>query len=269
MLNKRIGFIGAGQMARALASGFVSSSLVDPSNVSFSDPSSDALAEAFETISNSVQCNSNQELIANSDVIFLAVKPQFIADVAKQVDDVISEDNLLVSIVAGTTIAQLDQLFATKRTIRVMPNTPSLIQQGASGIVRGPHANDEDIKLLVNLMSAVGLAVEVSESQIDAVTGLSGSGPAFVFAFIEALSDGGVKMGLPRAVATRLAVQTVRGAAELVQQTGQHPAVLRDQVASPGGTTITGLHELEKGSLRGVVAGAVEAAAKKAKQLGK
>lgn len=268
MLNKQIGFIGAGQMARALASGFVAAELVNSSNVSFSDPSTKSLEQTAQQIPGSIKCSSNTELINNCDIVFVAVKPQYLADVAAEVSNEFNDQHLLVSVVAGTTLNQLEHLFSTARCIRVMPNTPSLIRQGASGIAAGPDATDDDVQTIVQLMNAVGIAFELNESQIDAVTGLSGSGPAFVFTFIEALSDGGVKMGLPRDVATKLAVQTVRGAAELVQQTELHPAVLRDQVTSPGGTTICGLHELEKGCMHGTVVSAVEAAANKAKQLG-
>jgi pyrroline-5-carboxylate reductase len=167
------------------------------------------------------------------------------------------------------TLAKLQSgLPAGARTVRVMPNTPALVGAGASGFALGANARAADGELAQKLLSAVGLAVPVKESLLDAVTGLSGSGPAYVYQFIEALSDGGVAAGLPREVATRLAAQTVLGGAKMVLETRQHPGVLKDQVTSPGGTTIEGVHELEKGGLRATVMSAVRAASDKSKKLG-
>jgi pyrroline-5-carboxylate reductase len=176
---------------------------------------------------------------------------------------------VLISIAAGVPLARLEQGLPEKaRVIRVMPNTPALIAAGASAYAPGKHATPEDADLAGRLLSAVGLALPVKESLLDAVTGLSGSGPAYVYQFIEALSDGGVATGLPREVATRLAAQTVLGAARMVLETGLHPGVLKDQVTSPGGTTIEGLHELEKGGMRGAVMNAVRAATERSRKLG-
>jgi pyrroline-5-carboxylate reductase len=177
---------------------------------------------------------------------------------------------LLISIAAGVTIAKLEQgLPAGARVIRVMPNTPALVGAGASAFALGKSATPADGELAAKLLAAVGVAMPVKESLLDAVTGLSGSGPAYVYQFIEALSDGGVAAGLPRDIATRLAAQTVLGGAKMVLETGQHPGALKDQVTSPGGTTIEGLHELEKGQFRGVVISAVRAATEKSRQLGR
>jgi pyrroline-5-carboxylate reductase len=269
LIQQRIGFIGSGQMARAVASGFVAAKLVDPGNISFSDPSTKAIEVTQQQVPGSKHCKTNADVLEQSDIVFLAVKPQYVDTVSRQVGDLLADRHLLVSIVAGATVLQLSKLFDTKRIIRVMPNTPSLIGEGAAGIARGAGANDQDIETIVTLMNSVGVALEVSESQIDAVTGMSGSGPAYVFSFIEAMSDGAVKMGLPRDIATSLAVQTVLGSAKLVQQSGKHPAVLRDQVTSPGGTTIAGLHELESGAFHATIMNAIEAATEKAKQLGR
>jgi pyrroline-5-carboxylate reductase len=182
--------------------------------------------------------------------------------------DGLRPDQLIVSIAAGISLKTLaDGLGSGCRIIRVMPNTPCLVGCGASAYSRGPHATEQDAQLVQRLLSNVGTAVEVPEKLLDAVTGLSGSGPAYVYQIIEALSDGGVRMGLPRETATRLAAQTVLGAAQMVLSTGQHPGALKDAVTSPGGTTIAGLHALERGGLRGTLMDAVEAATQRAKEL--
>jgi pyrroline-5-carboxylate reductase len=178
-----------------------------------------------------------------------------------------SQDKLFVSIAAGVTIARLSAGLGTDRVIRVMPNTPCLVGKGAAAFARGPSATPADGERVAKLLNAVGLAFELDEKLLDAVTGLSGSGPAFVYVVIEALSDGGVRMGLPRHVATQLAAQTVLGAAQMVLG-GEHPAVLKDRVASPGGTTIAGLQALEDRGLRAALIAAVEAATERSKELG-
>jgi pyrroline-5-carboxylate reductase len=175
----------------------------------------------------------------------------------------------VISIAAGITISRIEQaLTATPRVIRVMPNTPALVLSGAAGLAKGSSATNEDMTLAQEIFSAVGRAVVVEEKLMDAVTGLSGSGPAFVFTVIEALSDAGVKVGIPRPLALELAAQTVFGSAKMVLETREHPAKLRDMVTSPGGTTIAGMHELEKGKLRAVLMNAVEAATNRSRELG-
>ena len=182
---------------------------------------------------------------------------------------VLTPEQTLVSIAAGVTTQQLESYFETDvPCVRVMPNTPALIGQAAAAIALGAHADAEHAKLAHRIFDVMGLAIDVPEKLLDAVTGLSGSGPAYVYVFIEALSDAGVKMGLPRDVATQLAAQTVAGAAQMVLQTGKHPGVLKDMVTSPGGTTIAGLHALEDGAFRGVVIDAVEAATERSRELG-
>ncbi|MCA9267308.1 MAG: pyrroline-5-carboxylate reductase, partial [Planctomycetales bacterium] len=203
----------------------------------------------------------------DADVVFLAVKPQNAAAVAAELHDGLG-DALLVSIVAGVTLAQLQEWFGADRVVRVMPNTPCLVGQCAAAFSAAAGARPEDRACVEQLLKSVGLAFELPERLLDAVTGLSGSGPAFVYLFIEALSDGGVQMGLPRHVATALAAQTVKGAAELVLQTGEHPAALKDKVASPGGTTIAGLATLEAAAVRGGVIAAVAAATRRSQELG-
>ena len=206
-------------------------------------------------------------MIEQSDIVFLAVKPQQMPELYRQLHPVDS-GRLIVSVAAGVTLTQLSQGLGTQRLIRVMPNTPCLIGQGAAGYCLGDQASEGDAATVGRLLDAVGISCRLPESLMDAVTGLSGSGPAFVYQFIEALSDAGVWMGLSRDAAVRLAVQTVLGAAQMVQQTGEHPAVLRDRVTSPGGTTIAGLEALERGALRATVMSAVRAATQRSRELG-
>jgi pyrroline-5-carboxylate reductase len=202
-------------------------------------------------------------------VLILAVKPAQVGAVLEEIRGGVTGDHLLISIAAGVTLAKLQAgLNPGARVIRVMPNTPALVGASATGFAAGKSALSADSVLAQRLFSSVGVAFEVKEALLDAVTGLSGSGPAYVYLFIEALSDGGVAAGLPRDVATRLAAQTLIGGARMVLETGLHPGALKDMVTSPGGTTIEGLHELELGGLRGTVMSAVRAAADKSRKLG-
>lgn len=269
MAENRFGFIGAGRMATALAKGLVDRSLAAPSQLVASDPSSHA-AEQFQHVTGGRAVADNLLVADQAECLFLAVKPQQMGDVLGQLRGKLNRRHLVVSIAAGVPLSTISEVLgAGPRLVRVMPNTPCLIGQGASAFCLGPGANGDDAQLVGRLLEAVGLALEVPEKLLDAVTGLSGSGPAFVYLMIEALSDGGVRMGLPRDVALALAAQTVRGAAELVLLSGQHPAVLKDQVASPGGTTIAGLQVLEGGAVRGALMAAVEAATRRSAELGK
>ena len=255
-------------MATALAKGFINAKLVAPAQITAADPYESARKHfADETGAKTVADNKSATEAAT--VLFLATKPDQVGSALAEISGVFTSQHLLISIAAGVTLAKLEAgLPAGARVIRVMPNTPALVGAGASGFAAGKHATVADAELAEKLLSAVGVAMQVKESLLDAVTGLSGSGPAYVYQFIEALSDGGVAAGLPREVATKLAAQTVLGGARMVLETGQHPGALKDQVTSPGGTTIEGLHELEKGKLRGVVMSAVRAATEKAKKLG-
>ena len=264
----RIGFIGAGQMACALAKGFVSGGLVSASNVAAADRFPAAVELFAGSVGDVVASTSNQEVVDASEVIFLSVKPQNLADVAKSITCV-NESKLLVSIMAGVPIRVLQDGFQTQRIIRVMPNTPCLVGHGAAAFCLGEGANETDGETVRKLLEATGVVVEVAEPLIDAVTGLSGSGPAFVYQFIEAMSDGGVRQGLPRDAATQLAAQTVLGAAAMVLQSGEHPGTLKDRVTSPGGTTIAGLHALENGGMRAAIMNAVAAATERSIELGK
>lgn len=263
----RIGFLGAGKMATALAKGFAAAGLVKPSAILAADPVEAARASFKELGANTSALNP--DVVNFARVVFLAVKPDQVADVLREVAPNFTEEHLLISIAAGVPLSKLESAVGTgARVVRVMPNTPALVGASASAFALGNSARPDDGALVQRLFSAVGLAFQLKEKLLDAVTGLSGSGPAYVFLMIEALSDGGVAAGLPRDVATRLAAQTVLGSAKLLLDTGFHPGILKDMVTSPGGTTIEGLHELEKGGLRAALISAVRAATEKSKKLG-
>ena len=264
----KIGFIGAGQMATALASGIAK---LKGKTVSFSisDPSDAACQSFTQKVAESSpveRCKSNQDLVDQSEVIFLVVKPQFVVAALEDVNFETSSP-LVVSVVAGLRISQLERLTSIKRIVRVMPNTPCLIGQGASAIAHD-DVEDSDVEVVMGFLTSVGNVVKVEDRLMDSVTGLSGSGPAYVFTFIEALIDGAVLTGMPRSTARELAIQTVIGAALMVDQTGEHPAVLKDCVTSPGGTTIAGLKALEESSFRDAVMSAVVAATERSMDLG-
>jgi pyrroline-5-carboxylate reductase len=262
-----VGFIGAGQMATALAKGFVAAGSLKAHSIVACDVVS-AAGQRFVEHTAARFVDSSREVARQSQIVFLAVKPQQMSQVLADLREVVRPEHLIVSIAAGVTLKSMAAgLGPNVRLIRVMPNTPSLVGCGASAFSRGAHATNDDAALVQKLLSNVGLAVEVPEKLLDAVTGLSGSGPAYVYQIIEALSDGGVRMGLPRDTATKLAAQTVMGAAQMVLTTGQHPGPLKDAVTSPGGTTIAGLHELERGGLRGILMDAVQAATERAREL--
>ena len=263
-----IGFLGAGKMATALAKGFIRAGLASAKQVIASDPSDTARA-AFGKETGAKTSPSNQAVVKFAEVLVLAVKPDQVAAVLADIRGDFTAKHLLISIAAGVPLARLEAgLSADARLIRVMPNTPALLGASATGFALGKSAQPADAALAQKLFSAVGVSFQVKESLLDAVTGLSGSGPAYVYMFIEGLSDGGVAAGLPRDVATRLAAQTVLGSARMVLETGLHPGALKDMVTSPGGTTIEGVHELEKGKLRGTLISAVRAATEKSRKLG-
>lgn len=268
MHQQSIGFIGAGQMARALAAGFVRAQLAAAERIVAADPVPEALVAFQQAVPGAKVLADNAAVASQADILFLATKPQQLLAALGPLGAA-TDGKLVVSIAAGVRLATLDQSLGKARLVRVMPNTPCLIGQSASGYCLGPRATAEDGQLVERLLTAVGLAVAVDEPLLDAVTGLSGSGPAFAYLMIEALADGGVRVGLKRDVALALAAQTLRGAAQMVLETGEHPAVLKDRVASPGGTTIAGLEALEAGGLRGTLMAAVEAATRRSIELGK
>jgi pyrroline-5-carboxylate reductase len=268
MVAERIGFIGAGQMARALARGITATGLVAADAIVAHDPAPAAGERFLAEVPGARLVDANPEVVKQSDVVILAVKPQNLADVTAQLGAVPGPEKLFVSILAGVPLSTLCGQLACQRVVRVMPNTPCLIRSGASAYAPGPGATPQDGELVGSLLRAVGVAFQLDESLLDAVTGLSGSGPAYVYTMIEALSDGGVRVGLPRATATALAAQTVLGAAQMVLSTSDHPGVLRERVTSPGGTTIAGLQLLERRALRSALIDAVEAATTRSRELG-
>ncbi len=267
----KLGLIGCGKMGGALLRGACKASLVKAKDVIVFDKVPAAIAALQKELPGVQVAKDPAELAAKSDVVMLAVKPQDMQALLKKVQGsgLKVQGALFLSIAAGISLKQLESWLGDKaRVIRSMPNTPALILQGASAFARGAKATDDDMLLASQILGAVGLAQEVSESLLDAVTGLSGSGPAYVYTVIEAMADGGVLMGLPRATALQLAAQTVAGAAQMVLQTGKHPAALRDEVTSPGGTTIAGLEQLEEHGLRNALIQAVRKATERSKDLG-
>lgn len=268
-MTESIGFLGAGKMATALAQGWIKAGLVAVEQVCASDPVA-AARDSFTRETGAACGSDNLHVVASSELLLLAVKPQTMPDLLREIRPAIQPRHLIVSIAAGITIQQIsDAVGADKRIIRVMPNTPCLVGASASAFAGSASATAADRQRVDRLLGSVGRSFVVPEKLLDAVTGLSGSGPAFVFVMIEALSDGGVRMGLPRDLATQLAAQTLFGSAKMLLETGLHPGQLKDMVTSPGGTTIAGLHALEHGGLRAALMDAVEAAAQRSLELGK
>ncbi|HEX9020001.1 MAG TPA: pyrroline-5-carboxylate reductase [Nitrospirota bacterium] len=268
-IAKKIAFLGGGNMAEALVKGMLAAGVARPEQILTTDVSPERLEYLEKTYGIGVR-KTNGDAASEADVIVLSVKPQVIDKVLAEIAGAADADKLVVSIAAGITIAKIEKaLRAGSRVVRVMPNTPALVLAGAAAIAGGKFATASDLALAQDLFNSVGRAVVVEEKLMDAVTGLSGSGPAYVFVMIDALSDAGVKAGLPRQLALELAAQTVYGAAKMVLETKEHPGKLRDMVTSPGGTTIEGLHALEKGKLRATLMNAVEAATARSRELGK
>ncbi|MCL7022330.1 hypothetical protein MKW94_018096 [Papaver nudicaule] len=263
----KLGFIGAGKLAENIARGVVKSGTLPASRISTAHRSSDR-RDVFASFGVKV-FEHNHQVVENSDVVIFSVKPQMVKEVVLQLKPLLTGDKLLVSIAAGIKLCDLQEWAGNTRFIRVMPNTPSAVGQAASVISLGGTATEEDGVLMGSLFGAIGKTWRANEKMFDAVTGLSGSGPAYIFLAIEALADGGVAAGLPRDLAAGLAAQTVLGAAAMVVNTGKHPGQLKDDVASPGGTTIAAIHELEKGGFRGTLMNAVVAAANRSKELSK
>jgi pyrroline-5-carboxylate reductase len=266
--NLTVGFLGAGKMASALASGLVRAGIAGPDAILASDVSSEARAAFAEAVAARTTA-FNPDVAEFANVLLVAVKPDQVSALLREISPKVAERHLIISIAAGVTLARMEaDLPPGTRVVRVMPNTPALVGASASGFSLGKAATPEDAQTVTRLLSAVGVAYQVKESLLDAVTGLSGSGPAYVYLMIEALSDGGVAAGLPREIATKLAAQTLLGGAKMVLETGMHPGALKDMVTSPGGTTIEGVHELEKAGLRAGLMNAVRAATERAKKLG-
>jgi pyrroline-5-carboxylate reductase len=263
----KLGFIGCGKMATALVGGVVEAGVFPAASIVVYDCYS-AAAEALSKKTGVKIAASAADLAAGVDALVLAVKPIDALSALRETGNAL-QGKLVISIVAGLSLSRLEEAGGSEtRFVRVMPNTPALIRQGAAAFARGGTATDADAELVQKILSAVGRAVQVKEALIDAVTGLSGSGPAFVYLVIEALADGGVLMGLPRDLALQLAAQTVAGSAAMVLNTGIHPAALKDQVTSPGGTTIAGVEVLETAAVRSAMINAVRAATERSRQLG-
>ncbi len=269
MATYKYGFVGAGRMATALAGALVEAGLVEGRELVASDPNSDVRLAFSAAVPGAVIGGENNKVFSSADTVVLAVKPQVMADVLSDFSVERGVEPLVVSIAAGVPLAKIETaLGPSARVVRVMPNTPCLVGLGASGYSGGRQATAADLTAVGDMLSAVGVAVELPERLLDAVTGLSGSGPAFVYTMIEALSDGGVAAGLPRDVAHLLAAQTVAGAAQMVLATDRHPAQLREAVTSPGGTTTAGLEALEQAGMRAAFVAAVKAAAARSRELG-
>ncbi len=267
--KKKVAFIGAGNMAEALIKGLLKASFIDPRNIWASDVRNERL-DYLKGLYKIKTTTDNSEAVQKADIVILAVKPQILSKVVRGIIDVLDESKLVISIAAGVSISKIQKVGDRKlRIIRAMPNTPALVQAGATALTYSENASQEDIKIAKQIFDAVGKTVIVDEDLIDAVTGLSGSGPAYIFLIIDSLADAGVKMGLSRDVSMTLSVQTVLGAAKLVIETGKHPGQLKDMVTSPGGTAISGLHTLEEGGLRTTMINAVEVATLRSKELGR
>jgi pyrroline-5-carboxylate reductase len=262
-------FLGAGQIAEAIISGLLNAQLIAPDRITATDVRPDRLDELSGRLG--IRTNTvNREAAAHGEVIVLTVKPQDVPKLLGDVGALLGAEQLVISVAAGVPIRVIQKsLPGPTPVIRVMPNTPALVGAGMAVLALGEHARPRDEALATQIFSAVGKAVTLPESYLDAVTGLSGSGPAFVALFIEALIEGGVRVGLARDVATTLAVQTTLGTAQMIMETQRHPAVMREAVSSPGGTTMAGIHALEQGGIRGLIMNAVVAATERSRELGR
>jgi pyrroline-5-carboxylate reductase len=269
-MKQQIGFIGGGQMAEALIRGIIASGLYQEIDILVAEPN-DFRREHLEQTYSVKTYHSNVPIFENCRVIILAVKPQTMKTLLEDCRERVQSQHILISIAAGLPISFYIEIIGKAETkiIRVMPNTPALVLEGASALSRNDNVSNEELKAAEEIFLAVGEVVILDEVHLDAVTGLSGSGPAYVFSFVEALIDAGVKAGLTRVVSEKLALQTVSGSVKLLKESGEHPAALRGKVTSPGGTAITAVHVLEKVGFQGIIMDVVEAAVIRSKQLGK
>jgi pyrroline-5-carboxylate reductase len=268
-LEKTIGFLGAGNLAEALIRGLLHGAEMPPERIVASGPRPERMDE-LQGKYGIRATTRNPELVESAEVLVLSVKPQILDRVLLEIGRKVTPGTLVISVAAGVSIAAIERhLPSATRVARAMPNTAALVGAAATAVSRGAHATDEDLDLARFIFDAVGMTIVLDESQLDAVTGLSGSGPAYVFLILEALADAGVKVGLSRRDALRLAAQTMMGSAKLLLETDLHPGQLKDMVTSPGGTAIAGLHTLEAGGLRTTLMNAVEAATNRARELGR
>jgi pyrroline-5-carboxylate reductase len=269
MLKQKIGIIGAGKIGAAIARGVIQAGLVKSDQVIASDVS-DSLREAIAQQLGIKVTSANHVVCEFADVIIVAVKPQILDSVVKEILQTLGDSKLLVSVAAGVPIPRIEaNLLPGARVVRVMPNICCVVGAAAAGYAAGKHASPGDLELVGAILNSFGIGIHVEEKYLDAVTGLSGSGPAYVFLFMEALADGGVEMGLSREVALKLALQTVYGAARMALESSKHLGALKDEVTSPGGTTIAGLYALEKNGFKAAVMDAVVSATKRSQELGK
>jgi pyrroline-5-carboxylate reductase len=267
-IGKNIAFLGAGNMAGALIRGLIHAKACEPGEILATDVRPERLEELAAKYGIRTSLD-NYEAAHWADVVVLSTKPQVFDRLLSQVGDAVRPDAFVVSIAAGVPVSAMESRFPPgTRIVRTMPNTPAIVDAGATAIAAGTHATKDDLAITKRIFDSVGMTVVLEEALLDAATGLSGSGPAYIFLIIEALADAGVKVGLHRESALKLAAQTVLGSAKLLLDTGEHPGRLKDMVTSPGGTAIAGLHTLEAGGLRTTLINAVEAATKRAQELG-
>lgn len=263
----KIGFIGLGNMAKAMIGGMIAKKMVTGADVIGSAKTEATILEMKETYGIETTLD-NGRVAMDSDVLFLAVKPQFFGEVLPGIKDFIKKDALIVSIAAGKSIADIEAVLGRdKKIVRCMPNTPALVGEGCTGACRNENVNEEEMEKCMELLQSFGIAQEVPERLIDAVSGVSGCSPAYVFMFLEALADGAVEAGMPRKQAYTFAAQAVMGSAKLLLETGKHPGELKDMVTSPAGTTIEGVRVLEEKGFRGAVIAAVKASVEKNKKM--
>lgn len=263
----KIGFIGLGNMAKAMIGGMLSKGIAKPENIMGTAKTEKSRRDVKEKYGIEVLEN-NAAVASAADIVILAIKPQMFEEVISGIRSSVRDDALVISIAAGKTIAQIEEGFGRNlKLVRCMPNTPAMVGEGCSGVCRNEYVTEEEMRQCMELLESFGIAEEVPEKLMDAVVGVSGSSPAFVFMFLEALADGAVKAGMPRGQAYRFAAQTVLGSAKLMLETGKHPGELKDMVCSPAGTTIEGVQVLEDMGLRSAVMNAVEACAEKSKKM--
>lgn len=269
LIDKKLCFIGCGNMGEALVSGLVQSGSAPAANIVCTDVREERLEELRGRYGVRTSTR-NPEAVAAAEIVVYAVKPQLMAEVLKETADQLDMSKLVISIAAGVPLRAIESLLHKElRLIRAMPNIAASVKESATALSAGRHAKKEDVELAMEIFNSVGRAVFLRENYLmDAITGLSGSGPAYIFIIVDALADAGVKMGLSRKDAQYLAAQTVLGAAKMLMETGEHPGQLKDRVTSPGGTAIAGIHTLEKGGLRTTLINAVEAATQRSKELG-
>lgn len=264
----KIGFIGAGTMGKAIIKGLINSGFIPEKNIIASEINEETANRVSQELK--IQTlTDNKKLTESSDIIILCAKPFHMKNILEEIKTSLSREKVIVSIAAGIKTSFIEEIVNNIPVIRVMPNTPAIITEGMTAVCRGKYTTDEQIEFIKQLFSQIGRCIEVQEKQIDAVTGISGSGPAFIYLIIEAIADGGVKLGLPKNIAIELAAQTTLGAAKMVLETGKHPSVLKDEVTTPGGCTIAGLSVMEDHKVRAALSKTVQETAKVASELSK